>query len=437
MYKKLIVFIIIFLFLVSALPMFAFLYSPPWERQTIAEERIRMKARSAANLSEPETEEYEDSEGINDNGDSKGIKEAEATENYSFFGTWRIDKAALISNANAETTEDVEFQEGSFNPEDYIGCEIEFSHIFFRLGSDTYYNPEYIVSYTAGYQGANGITLPDFLGLIFDEGVILYSGYEYERLKFLPLLNFFVNFTEDIKHKENSSFPAGSQCVLLNNDTMLLGVWGKTVLAHRVYESEENALPIEDAIDVNPLQPEEVDYEEVKEIEDDADSKEKEAIEYYYSFYGTWHIDKLALTSKSYTGTTKDGLSEENLFDPEDYTGYEVEYSPDFFRLGSETYFDPRYAVSFTTADKFQYGGGFRVPHFLKFISDEGIILFGEDKYESIIKIPIPLIELEFEEDIKYRKYSFFPVGSQCALLNENTMLLGFWGKVMLAHRVK
>ncbi|MDR1687813.1 MAG: hypothetical protein LBS21_04285 [Clostridiales bacterium] len=389
-------------------------------------------------MPEPETEEYEDSEEINDSGgESEGIKEDEATEKYSFFGTWRIDKAALISNVNRETTEDVEFQEGSFNPEDYIGCEIEFSHDFIRLGSDTYYNPEYVVSYTAGYQGVNGITLPDFLGLIFDEGVILYRGYEYERLIFVPLLNFFVKFAQDIKYEENSSFPVGSQCVLLNNDTMLLGVWGKTVLAHRVYESEENAIPIEELIDVNPLQPEAEDYEDVKEIEDDADSEEEETIDYYYSFYGSWRIDKLALTSKSYTGTTKDGLSEENLFDPEDYIGYEVEYSPDFFRLGSETYFNPEYVVSFTTARKFQYGGGFRVPYLLEFISDEGIVLFGEDKYENENRIPIPLIRIEFEEDIKYGKYSFFPVGSQCALLNEDTMLLGFGGKVMLAHRVK
>ncbi|MDL2302209.1 hypothetical protein LJC58_07635 [Lachnospiraceae bacterium OttesenSCG-928-D06] len=47
-------------------------------------------------------------------------------------------------------------------------------------------------------------------------------------------------------------------------------------------------------------------------------------------FYGTWYIDRVVLTSTMYTGTTKDGDFEENVYDPEDYLGFEIEYSYDF-----------------------------------------------------------------------------------------------------------
>lgn len=48
-------------------------------------------------------------------------------------------------------------------------------------------------------------------------------------------------------------------------------------------------------------------------------------------FYGIWYIEKVAMISKMYTGTTLDGSDEKDLFDAEDFIGYELEYTDKYF----------------------------------------------------------------------------------------------------------
>lgn len=50
-----------------------------------------------------------------------------------------------------------------------------------------------------------------------------------------------------------------------------------------------------------------------------------------------------------YTGTTKDGVAEEDLYDSEDFVGYELEYTADYFRIGENTYTDPEYGMFLKT----------------------------------------------------------------------------------------
>lgn len=64
-------------------------------------------------------------------------------------------------------------------------------------------------------------------------------------------------------------------------------------------------------------------------------------------FFGTWYIEKVAVISEMYTGTTKDGVAEEDLYDSEDFVGYELEYTADYFRIGENTYTDPEYGLFF------------------------------------------------------------------------------------------
>ena len=42
----------------------------------------------------------------------------------------------------------------------------------------------------------------------------------------------------------------------------------------------------------------------------------------------------------------------------------------------------------------------------------------------------------DFEETVFYETYDFIPVGTRFTLLNEDTMLVEFWGKTLLARRV-
>ena len=46
------------------------------------------------------------------------------------------------------------------------------------------------------------------------------------------------------------------------------------------------------------------------------------------------------------------------------------------------------------------------------------------------------LVYIDFEETVFYETYDFIPVGTRFTLLNEDTMLVEFWGKTLLARRV-
>lgn len=150
--------------------------------------------------------------------------------------------------------------------------------------------------------------------------------------------------------------------------------------------------------------------------------------------YGTWYIDSAVLKSEMYTGTTMDGWSEEDLYDPADYIGFEIEYSSQFFRLGTEKYNNPIYSVEKETLFEFNEGGDFKLPSFLQLIDEKEIEIYGEYSEDESDYI-IPFFQIDFDYGVKYDKYDFIPMGTQVVLLNDNTMLVGVWGKIMIAYR--
>lgn len=162
------------------------------------------------------------------------------------------------------------------------------------------------------------------------------------------------------------------------------------------------------------------------------DKKEIEAIE--CPFFGTWRIEKVAVISDMYTGTTLDGVLEEDLYDSENFLGYELEYAPQYFRIGEERYENPEYVVSYETVHSFDYGGKFW-PHIDTFIEEEKIEINNMEDYTS--KTMLLMFDVDFSEQVSYRQYSFIPIGTQCVLLNDDTMIVERWGKTLLAHKVK
>ncbi len=146
-----------------------------------------------------------------------------------------------------------------------------------------------------------------------------------------------------------------------------------------------------------------------------------------HDLFGRWRIDRVAMISEMYTGTTLDGVDEEQLFEAADYIGYELEYSSKFIRIGEEKYENPIYEIWIEDEKSVQNLGKF-FPNVYMVIEEEGI----EVDYYTI-----PLISIEFEQEITFQKYNFIPVGAQCILFDKNTLLLGFWGKIVLAHRIE
>ncbi|MGN0157072.1 MAG: hypothetical protein ACI39N_07470 [Lachnospiraceae bacterium] len=155
------------------------------------------------------------------------------------------------------------------------------------------------------------------------------------------------------------------------------------------------------------------------------------------SIYGTWKIEKVALISEMYTGTTLDGDKEEDLYDSEDFLGYELEYTETFFRIGDKVYENPKYITSEDTVKGFDLGNSFRPMCLYTLIVEENIEMEKTENSENLEDAIIVEYDLEFENEVSYGKYDFIPVGAQVILLNDDAMLVGVWGKILLAYRIE
>lgn len=155
------------------------------------------------------------------------------------------------------------------------------------------------------------------------------------------------------------------------------------------------------------------------------------------SIYGTWKIEKVALISEMYTGTTLDGDKEEDLYDSEDFLGYELEYTEKFFRIGDKVYENPKYITSEDTVKGFDLGNSFRPMCLYTLIVEENIEMEKPENSENLGDAIIVKYYLEFENEVSYGKYDFIPVGAQVILLNDDAMLVGVWGKILLAYRIE
>ena len=158
---------------------------------------------------------------------SEESEEPEKTnEENVFFGKWSLDRIVL-------TTIDYDGQkrQGSYYYErDYLGYEVEYNSQFFRLGDEIFYNPTYRqhdfeIYY---YNGQGDFQSPDFYEFVLEEGIEIDRADEFERLEDVPLAYFVVLLEQEV------TFLVGKQCALLNKDTMLVGVRGQIILAHRV-----------------------------------------------------------------------------------------------------------------------------------------------------------------------------------------------------------
>lgn len=153
-------------------------------------------------------------------------------------------------------------------------------------------------------------------------------------------------------------------------------------------------------------------------------------------FWGTWRMEEVAVISTMYTGTTLDGDFEEYLYDSADYIGLELEYTPQMFRLGDMEYENPIYEIRYRSVLDIDCEGGrprFE-PHLYDYLIDKGIDV---KEMGNPMDPTVMVYYVRFEEDISYGKYPFIPVGAECILLNDNTMIVGVWGKLLLAHRIE
>ena len=44
------------------------------------------------------------------------------------------------------------------------------------------------------------------------------------------------------------------------------------------------------------------------------------------------------------------------------------------------------------------------------------------------------MLTMKVIKEVSYGDFGLIPVGTQCVIINENTMFIGLWGKNLLAH---
>ena len=153
--------------------------------------------------------------------------------------------------------------------------------------------------------------------------------------------------------------------------------------------------------------------------------------------YGEWKIDRTVLESTMYTGTSVDGDFENNIFDPEDYVGYILRYSEESFSLGDVEYVNPCYLVREIAVGEYNEGGAFRDPDLLTLIAEEEIEVERNAISPNMSQARLLWVDVTFDYETNYLDYCFIPVGTQVVLLNYDTMLVGVWGKILLAYRIQ
>ena len=61
----------------------------------------------------------------------------------------------------------------------------------------------------------------------------------------------------------------------------------------------------------------------------------------------------------------------------------------------------------------------------------------GAENILNLSQVELMRIDVKFDYETNYQDYPFIPVGTQAVLLNSNTMMIGVWGKVLLAYRIQ
>lgn len=144
--------------------------------------------------------------------------------------------------------------------------------------------------------------------------------------------------------------------------------------------------------------------------------------------FGTWSLEKIVLKSEAYDGTSKEALGG---IDEEDYVGLELEFTDKYLRLGEEKFLYPKYILEYMTVAEYNDCGKYKLPSTYGVILDQNIDIANSEKYEWLSEIPLKFYQANFDEDY------FIPVGTQVVVLNNDIMLVGIWGKIILARRVK
>ena len=157
-----------------------------------------------------------------------GCKKETGEIECPFFGTWRIEKVAEISE------EYVGMELGGEDLYDaavFVGCELEYKVDGFMLDG-TSYTSKYVITYQTVEEFQKSV--PDFYTFLDEEEIEINDRWDDTAEMLLLKIN--LDFRGEILYPVTYGYrtaPAEIQCVLLNKNTMIVKMWNKFLLAYR------------------------------------------------------------------------------------------------------------------------------------------------------------------------------------------------------------
>ena len=145
-----------------------------------------------------------------------GCKKETGVIECPFFGTWRIEKVAEIS-------------------EEYVGMELGGEDLYDAavfVGCELEYNSKYVITYQTVEEFQKSV--PDFYTFLDEEEIEINDRWDDTAEMLLLKIN--LDFRGEILYPVTYGYrtaPAEIQCVLLNKNTMIVKVWNKFLLAYR------------------------------------------------------------------------------------------------------------------------------------------------------------------------------------------------------------
>jgi len=187
-------------------------------------------------LLEQETEEIKDNvdlseskvnttDGMTD--DTSLVDEENINENgMLIFGEWKLLEIALVSEGFDDLSSEVY---SNFDFDKYLNTIITFSDMYIEISNEKYNRPKYVTGETTltDYNSNGNYKSPDIYDFILSKDIIITNQDEYEWLSQVPITNYTVTLPDNVYN------PIVSYVLVLNNDTLLLGGWGKIFLAER------------------------------------------------------------------------------------------------------------------------------------------------------------------------------------------------------------
>lgn len=142
---------------------------------------------------------------------------------------------------------------------------------------------------------------------------------------------------------------------------------------------------------------------------------------------GKWYLERIALKSENFDDVSPEAYDN---FDYDTYVGEILEYGQDIIKIGESSYLNPSYVLEMTNTSDYSDGGIFKSPTLAGLILSEEIYVSDSENYEWLSEVPIMQYKITLNAEV------FNPLISSVLVLNEDTILVGTGGKIILATRI-